>query len=124
MKQGHTSVRVAIVIVTYNGRAYVPPLFESLRAHTDLTTAVIVVVDNHSTDGTLEALERERERTPGMHLLPQASNSGFTGGNNIGLIEARRLGAEFAFLLNHDTEVTPHWLEPLLAVMRERAEVA
>jgi GT2 family glycosyltransferase len=117
-------VRVAIVIVTYNGRKYVEELFASLRAHTDLAQVVTIVVDNASSDGTLLALQAEAAHTPNVIVLPQAENSGFTGGNNIGLAEARRHGVEFAFLLNHDTVVTPRWLEPLVAVMDARADVA
>src|SRR6266513_866394 len=106
-----TGVRVAIVIVTYNGRRFTDELFASLRAHTRLDDVAMIVVDNASSDGTVEALVAERARTPNMTVLPQHQNTGFTGGNNIGLAEARRLGAEFAFLLNHDTVVTPRWLE-------------
>jgi GT2 family glycosyltransferase len=117
-------VRVAIVIVTYNGRRFVDELFSSLRAHTPLDDGVIIVVDNGSTDGTLEALAVEAARTPNVTLLPQSDNTGFARGNNIGLAEARRIGVEFALLLNHDTVVTPLWLEPLVAVMDERPDVA
>jgi GT2 family glycosyltransferase len=117
-------VRVAIVIVTYNGRKYVEELFASLRAHTDLAEVVTIVVDNASSDGTLAAVEAEAARTPNVVLLPQRENTGFTGGNNVGLAEARRHGVEFAFLLNHDTVLTPGWLEPLIEIMNTRSNVA
>lgn len=116
-------MRVAIVIVTFNGRRYIDELFSSLRAHTPADTAIIVV-DNGSTDGTLEAVATEAQRTPHVTLLPQQLNTGFAGGNNIGLSEARRLGVEYALLLNHDTVVTPRWLEPLVDVMDARPDVA
>jgi hypothetical protein len=116
-------VRVAIVIVTFNGRRFVDELFASLRAHTPSDTA-IVVVDNGSTDGTLEALDVEARRTSNMMVLPQRQNTGFARGNNIGIAEARRRGAQFVLLLNHDTVVTPRWLEPLVAVMDARPDVA
>ena len=116
-------MRVAIVIVTYNGRRYVDELFASLRAHTPDDVG-IVVVDNGSTDGTLEALAVEASRTPQLTVLAQARNTGFAGGNNIGLAEARRRGAELALLLNHDTVVTAGWLRPLVEVMDARPDVA
>lgn len=117
-------MRVAIVIVTFNGRHYVEELFTSLRTYTPLDEVAIVVVDNASTDGTLASLEVEALRTPHMVLLPQTENTGFAGGNNIGLTAARLLGAEFALLLNHDTVVTAGWFQPLLDVMRDRPDVA
>lgn len=117
-------MRVAIIIVTYNGYGYVADLFASLRAHTRLGEVATIVVDNGSSDGTPDALAVEAERTPNVTLLLQRENGGFTGGNNLGLAEARRRGVELALLLNHDTVVTPGWLEPLVKVMDERPEVA
>jgi len=117
-------VRIAIVIVTYNGRRYVDDLFASLRAHTRLDEVATIVVDNGSTDDTVDALRTEAARTPNVVLLPQAQNAGFTGGNNLGLAQARRLGVQYVLLLNHDTVVTPRWLEPLVAVLDARSDVA
>jgi GT2 family glycosyltransferase len=116
--------RVAIVIVTYNGEAYLPALFESLRAQTPIESTAIVVVDNASSDRTLAILAEEKPRTPNLHVLPQPGNSGFAGGNNTGLAYARSLGVPYAFLLNQDTLVTPGWLDPLLEVMEGRPDVA
>jgi GT2 family glycosyltransferase len=118
------SPRVAILIVTYNAAPFIRQLLASLREHTDLDRVPVIVVDNASNDGTMAALAEEAARMPGLELLPQATNSGFTGGNNIGLSRARSLGVEFVLLLNPDTVVTAGWLEPLLAVMQARPEVA
>src|SRR5207237_1643931 len=45
-------------------------------------------------------------------------------GNNSALARARELGVRYALLLNPDTEVTPGWLDALVAVMEARPEVA
>jgi GT2 family glycosyltransferase len=118
--------RVALVIVTYNGEAYLRDLFASLRAHTPLDTTAIVVVDNASSDASRALLEEEARRTPRLHLhlLLQDRNLGFAGGNNVGLAFARTLGAPYALLLNQDTIVQPGWLDPLVAVMETRTRVA
>src|SRR3954468_12675378 len=97
--------RVAVIIVTYNGASYLPELFASLRTQTPLESTAFVVVDNASSDGTLEVLEEERLRTPNLQLLPQKVNRGFAGGNNVGLAFARTLGVPYALLLNQDTVV-------------------
>jgi GT2 family glycosyltransferase len=116
--------RTAIVIVTYNGRGYLRDLFDTLRAHTDLRKTALIVVDNASTDGTLETLRVLETEGPAFHLLPQATNTGFTGGNNIGMRLARSLGATYALLLNQDTVVTPGWLDRLETVMDARPDIA
>ena len=117
-------MKLAIIIVTYQAERFLDGLFSSLKQHTDLGDIEIVVVDNASSDGTLAELSRVSQAWANLHVLPQATNTGFAEGNNIGLRWARERGAAFALLLNHDVEVTPHWLQPLLDVMHARPEVA
>ena len=123
-------MKLAFIIVTYHAERYIGPLLRTLRVNTDLSGCDVIVVDNASGDGTLAVL---REAAAGwtaqtgggqMHVLPQAGNTGFAGGCNIGFAEARRRGAVYAMLLNQDLELRPGWLPPLLAVMETRPEVA
>ena len=130
---------LAFVVVTYQGERYIGPLLDTLRASTDLRDTVVVVVDNASTDGTLDVL-RAAERTwadgppaasdgaggaaGALRVLRQDRNTGFSGGCNAGIAEARRLGARYVMLLNQDLELAPGWLPPLLAVMEARPDVA
>lgn len=121
-------MRLAFVVVTYFAERYVVPLLDTLRANTDLTDTVVVVVENASTDGTRALLQAQQEtwqdRTGGQLLvLLQDRNTGFAEGCNIGLAEARR-HAPYAMLLNQDLELSPGWLPPLLAVMDARPEIA
>jgi GT2 family glycosyltransferase len=67
----------------------------------------IVLVDNGSTDGSLEWVTHHY---PDVRLLPLATNCGFCGGNNAGINSAR---GDYVVLLNNDTEVAPDWLEQL-----------
>jgi GT2 family glycosyltransferase len=117
-------VKLAIIIVTYNGAQYIEPLFATLTAHTDSNDTVVIVVDNASSDGTLTELEKASAALENVILLPQQENTGFARGNNIGLQKARELGVLYSLLLNQDMELTPRWLEPLLAVLDERDDVA
>jgi N-acetylglucosaminyl-diphospho-decaprenol L-rhamnosyltransferase len=117
-------MKLAIIVVTYQAQPYLDGLFSTLKQHTDLDDIAVVVVDNASSDGTLAELSRIGQSWANLHVLPQAKNTGFAEGNNIGLRWARERGAAFALLLNQDIEVTPGWLGPLLSVMDARSEVA
>ena len=122
-------MKLAFVVVTYFAERYIVPLLDTLRANTDLADTVVIVVENASTDATRDLLRDQLEtwqaRTGGqLQVLPQDRNTGFAEGCNIGLAEARRLGTDYAMLLNQDLELTPGWFPPLLAVMEARPKVA
>lgn len=122
-------MKLAFVVVTYFAERYIVPLLDTLRANTALADTAVIVVENASTDGTRDRLRDEaatwRARTGGdLRVLLQDRNTGFAEGCNIGLAEARRLGAPYVMLLNQDLELSPGWLPPLLAAMDERPRVA
>lgn len=71
----------------------------------------VIVVDNHSDDGSVERLRGEF--TDVIYVLNK-SNLGFSCGCNAGLREAYRLGADYILLLNNDMEVEPGFLEPAI----------
>jgi len=105
--------RVSVVIVNWNGLAFLPTCLESLSACG--TPVEIIVVDNGSTDGSVEYL---RQR-PEIVLISNATNTGYAPANNAGI---ERATGEFVFLLNNDTRVAPGFLEPLLQVMGTTAD--
>lgn len=71
----------------------------------------VVVADNGSTDGSLEAVARE---FPSVRLLALAENYGFAEGYNRALTQ---VDAEYMLLLNSDVQVADGWTEPLLQFM-------
>lgn len=104
---------IRVVVVTWNGAHLLSPCLASLAAQTLPPEQVeVVVVDNASTDGTLELLAREH---PGVRVVPAATNTGFAGGCALGLAD---LEAEFAVLLNNDARAEPDYLERLVAAAR------
>ncbi|TMD48578.1 MAG: glycosyltransferase family 2 protein [Chloroflexi bacterium] len=106
--------QVSVVIVNWNGLAFLPACLESLSACG--TPVEIIVVDNGSTDGSVEYL---RQR-PEIVLISNATNTGYAPANNAGI---ERSTGEFVLLLNNDTRVAPGFLEPLLKVMATSADV-
>ena len=102
-------MRISIVIVTYNSRGDIDRCLESLRQHGGSATREVVVVDNHSTDGTAAAI---RDRWPSIPVIGVGSNVGFARANNIGV---RQTTGELVLLLNPDTVVRPGALQTLKA---------
>lgn len=75
----------------------------------------ILVVDNGSTDGSVNAI---RERFPDVEILPLGENRRFAGGNNAGIRHALARGADLMLLLNNDTTVDPGYLDPMVDRIR------
>jgi len=105
----------SIIIVNYNGRAYIDKCLDSLREGGQLGYEVIVV-DNASGDGSAEHVAA---RHPQVRLIRTETNLGFGAGNNLG---ARWARGEYLAFLNPDTEAGPGWLEALIAALQQDAE--
>jgi GT2 family glycosyltransferase len=101
---------IGIGIVNRDGRELLLRCLGSL-AESDLPLE-IVVVDNASTDGSVEAV---RELFPEVRVVEVGRNLGFAGGANRALRELRHL--EYLALLNNDTVVEPGWLMPLVEAL-------
>ena len=111
-------MRVAVVIVNFNGGELVERSLEALAAQTR-TPDRTIVVDNASTDGSPD---RIAERFPDVELIRLERNAGFAGGNNAGVRAAD--DCEWVALLNPDAFPEATWLERLLAATENRPEYA
>ncbi|HEY9089557.1 MAG TPA: glycosyltransferase, partial [Anaerolineaceae bacterium] len=67
-------VDVSVIVVNWNTRQLLRDCIESILAHSDGYAVEIVVVDNHSTDGSVEMV---REEYPAVHLIANDDNTGF-----------------------------------------------
>lgn len=103
-------MNVWIVPVNFNGR---DDTRKCLRSLAELTTpAQVVLVDNASADDPLPGLKAE---FPWCHVVQNATNAGWSGGNNSGIRYALERGADVVILLNNDTTVRPDIVARLLA---------
>lgn len=110
-------VRLSICIVTYQSCAYLAKCLESIYANPPEGTFEIIVVDNHSTDGTLEMLEAEY---PQVQLIQNPANLGYTRPNNQAL---HRSSGRYLMLLNPDTLVLPQTLNQLISFLEKHSKV-
>lgn len=99
---------VSVIIVSWNGRAYLADCLASLRKQT-IGCHEVILVDNGSTDDSVALV---RHHFPEVVLVQSTRNLGFVEGNLLGLRQAR---GEWIALLNNDTIADPGWLEALLA---------
>ena len=105
-----TAPTVCAIVVTYNRRELLVECLEKLQAQTRPPDRILVV-DNASTDDTLELLSKRE----GVDVLALDTNGGGAGGFEAGLREARRAGHDWYWLLDDDTFAEPDCLEQLLA---------
>jgi len=104
--------RVIVVVLNWNGKADTLECLESLkRVH--YPGHKIVVVDNGSTDDSVEAI---RSLYPDTEIFVNQTNLGYAGGNNVGLRRAIALGVPYFLVLNNDTVVDPDFLRELFDV--------
>jgi GT2 family glycosyltransferase len=109
---------ISVLIVTWNTRDLTLRCLDSLVRSTDaIEGCQIVVVDNGSSDGTVEAIEPRSE----VELVRNANNVGFAAAVNQAY---RRARGEFILLLNSDVELEPEALLGMLQFLRESPEAA
>ncbi|MEK0431040.1 MAG: hypothetical protein RL139_844 [Gemmatimonadota bacterium] len=102
--------RITAVILTWNAEAHIVPCVTTL-ARSRGVAVDLVVVDNASTDRTLD---RVRASGVPVTILTSETNLGYAAGNNRGIAQALAGDAPFVFVVNDDTEVGPETLAHLL----------
>jgi GT2 family glycosyltransferase len=118
-------IDLSIIILSYNSQTdleqLLPSVFSSegvgFNHHSNKSyQAEVIVVDNGSTDGTLDLLQ-----TTHYPLLTIVNtNTGFAHGNNLGIRQAK---GEYILLLNPDTKLEPNTLRVMLEFMEKNHDV-
>ena len=116
-----------VVILNWNGAEVLPRFLPSVVAGTP-PEVEIVVIDNGSTDGSVEVVRRD---FPSVRLITLDRNYGFAEGYNRGLdklritnYELRISQTDYYILLNSDVETPPGWCEPLIEMLETHPDVA
>ncbi len=110
-------MKTAVVILNWNGKHMLERFLPSVTAHTT-GDAEVVIADNGSTDDSLAFLH---DQYPTLRVIPLDKNYGFAEGYNRALAQ---IDADYYVLLNDDVEVTPNWIEPVIAQMRQNPQTA
>ena len=110
---------VSVLVVTLNGRAHLETCLPSLLAQDyPRDRYEILVVDNASTDGSVELV---RQQFSGVGIVAHRRNLGFAGAYHAAIPTAR---GELLAFLNNDTRVEPSWLSELVRATRDQGAAA
>lgn len=107
-------IKTTIIIPNYNGLSFMEPCFESLKEQT-VRNFKVLVVDNGSTDGSVEWLKEHR--IPSIFLK---ENTGFSGAVNTGI---RAADTPYVLLLNNDTRVEPGFVAAMERAMDQSPKI-
>ena len=111
---------IAIILVNWKNYDDTKDCLKSLYLSNN-TSLSIIVIDNESKEKSASKLKKS---FPQITILPQKTNLGFTGANNIGIKYGLTLGADYIMLLNNDTIVPKNFITPLLTTLRSNRQIA
>lgn len=106
-----------MVILNWNGRKFLAQFLPFLKASV-YDNLQIIVADNASTDDSVAYLQSEH---PDIRIVHNNTNEGFAQGYNTAL---KHITADYYVLLNSDVEVTPDWIDPIIALMENDQQIA
>jgi len=108
---------LSILIVNYNTRELTLAAIRSVYASVTDYRYEVILIDNHSSDGSVEAIRRTY---PQVKLIMNAENVGFARANNQGI---RQASGRYILLLNSDTVIQPDTLDIMLDFMDRHPKV-
>ena len=112
-------MKLIIQIPCHNEAATLPETIAALpRAVSGIHSIEVLIIDNGSTDGSVEFL---RQNFPTVHVIALPKNLGFGGGSNTGFREAKN---DIVVLLNSDMRVAEDFLQPLLDAFHDETVFA
>ncbi len=121
-------MKLSVVIVSYNVKYYLDQCLHSVHRAIDVLEhgemeckAEVIVVDNHSKDGTVQYLARRYpgDRFPNLRVIRCAHNHGFARANNMAIRQSK---GDIVLLLNPDTILGEHVLEQCVEFLVEHPD--
>lgn len=109
--------KIAVVVPNWNGADSLSLCLDSLLSQS--VKAHVIVVDNGSSDRSLEILKQYSE----VEVIRHSVNKGYAGGTNAGLKRAIELGYDYVAAFNNDAIADKSWLEELIKVLDSNEEV-
>lgn len=108
---------ISVVVVAWNAQRYLELCLESLLAAPPRRSMEVIVVDNASSDGTVEMIEA---RYSWVKLIKSPENLGFSRGNNVGIRQSK---GRYIALVNPDVQVLPGCMDALADFLDQNPKV-
>ena len=119
MRNHNTWPTVSVIILNFNGKEFVENCLKTVL-DTDYPDFEVITVDNASTDGSIELIEKSFGTDSRVKIVRNKENLGASGGKNVGIKVAK---GKYIALLDNDTKVDPSWLKELVKVMEADPKV-
>lgn len=111
-----TASLVAVVTLNWNGAVFLQECVDSILA-SDYPNILVIVVDNGSTDESLDLLEKLYGSNTAVTIIKNGENLGYSKGMNVGLEEGfKKMHADHCLVMNNDTRLDPHAITALVQV--------
>ncbi len=104
--------KVSVIVLIYEGKKYVKPVFDAILAQTHKDLEVIAVI-NGNADGSKELISQSY---PLVKIIDPGRNTGFAEGNNLGI---KASTGEFIQLVNQDLILDPNYIKEILKVFTD-----
>jgi len=111
-------VKIAIVILNWNGKKLLEKFLPSIIKHSNLPSVEIIVADNASSDDSVQFIQ---ENYPKIGIIQNKENGGFAKGYNDAL---KHVNADIYALVNSDIEVSENWLDSVIKTFEDEVDTA
>ncbi|MBZ4687992.1 MAG: glycosyl transferase family 2 [Clostridiales bacterium] len=108
---------LSVIIVSYNNKKLLKQTIDSIYDTRQNINFEIIVVDNKSTDGSVELIKQNYNQ---VKLIENKNNLGFSKANNIGIKQSK---GRYILLLNSDTIVTDNCFEKCIKYMKQHPDI-
>ncbi|OGM03114.1 hypothetical protein A2115_03425 [Candidatus Woesebacteria bacterium GWA1_41_8] len=116
------AVKISVVIVNWNRKEDTLQCLSALaKSQLEGANGQIIVIDNASTDGSIEAIKGFHIKNFELRLIRNSTNLGFAKGNNIGMRAGMVWGADFILLINNDLSVSPELIKDMIGEAQEKS---
>jgi GT2 family glycosyltransferase len=107
------SPELSIILVSYNSLTDLQRCLPTVYGQSTTISVEVIIVDNHGQDGVSGWIA---QAYPSILFIANPANSGYAGGNNLGLTQAT---GQWVLFLNPDTELAPNFLDRLMPTARQ-----